>query len=249
MTSAHAELLPRKLRAIVFDVDGTLYDQAALRRAMLARLLRAYFLHPVEGFRTIRLLAAYRRAQESLRTEPPASEDIAEAQVRLACERTGAQAEEMRRCVARWMEREPLDLLPRCGHPGLREFLKEARTGGVRLAVLSDYPAAKKLAALGMAEFFEVAVIAQDPAVQCFKPNPRGLLVAIERLKIAPAETLYVGDRPDVDGTAALRAGIPCVILSDHAPKEKPQAAVRVRNYWEFLVLLREVLPDVRRGL
>ena len=190
MRSTHSGLLPRKLRAMVLDVDGTLYDQATLRRAMLARLLRTYFQHPVEGFRTIRLLAAYRQAQESLRTKLSASENIAEAQVRLACERSGAQTAEMRRCVARWMESEPLDLLPRCEHPGLGEFLKEARTGGVRLAVFSDYPAAKKLAALGIAEFFEVTVSAQDPAERFFKPNPRGLLVAMERLKVSPAETL-----------------------------------------------------------
>jgi len=45
--------------AIIFDLDGTLYHQSRLRRAMLLRLLRAHVSRPLEGLRTARILSAY----------------------------------------------------------------------------------------------------------------------------------------------------------------------------------------------
>ena len=53
-----------------------------------------------------------------------------------------------------------------------------------------------------------------------FKPNPRGLLVAIERLGATAGETLYVGDRLDVDLPTAEAAGVRCAIISPQAHRE-----------------------------
>jgi phosphoglycolate phosphatase-like HAD superfamily hydrolase len=59
--------------------------------------------------------------------------------------------------------------------------------------------------------------------VAAFKPNPRGILVALERLGVAPGEALYVGDRAEVDAAAARAAGVACAILS--GLKAAPDAA------------------------
>ena len=55
------------IRAVLFDVDGTLYRQGPVRRAMVARLAGAYWRRPGEGAAWHALLGAYRRAQEDLR--------------------------------------------------------------------------------------------------------------------------------------------------------------------------------------
>jgi FMN phosphatase YigB (HAD superfamily) len=47
----------------------------------------------------------------------------------------------------------------------------------------------------------------QDPAVQRFKPDTRGLQVVLERMGIASGQALYAGDRPQIDGRAAGHAG------------------------------------------
>src|SRR5260221_9595714 len=109
------------LKAVVFDIDGTLYRQDVLRRTMLVRLLRAHVTHPVRGWRTARVLQAYRRAQEHLRAAAVA-QDIAGAQIRLTCKNTGVDYDAVVECVTRWMEQEPLAFLPRCIQPGLLEF-------------------------------------------------------------------------------------------------------------------------------
>src|SRR5437868_813409 len=75
--------------ALIFDVDGTLYCQGPLRRRMLLRLLAAHLRHPWNGLKTMRMLSAYRKAQETLRWAPEAT-DFASAQIALAARRIGA---------------------------------------------------------------------------------------------------------------------------------------------------------------
>ena len=58
-----------RLRAVILDVDGTLYDQQYVRMRMLLRLLSSVARTPVHGFSVVRALPAFRRAQEFMRRE------------------------------------------------------------------------------------------------------------------------------------------------------------------------------------
>jgi HAD superfamily hydrolase (TIGR01549 family) len=202
---------------VVFDVDGTLYHQAGLRRAMALRLVRAHLFAPKLGLTTLRILRAYRHAQEALRDAPGGGE-LAGAQEALASRASGASAAEVRSTVSHWMEQAPLDLLSRFAFPGMPQLIHDLRAAGIKLGVLSDYPAQAKLAALGVGACFDAVLCAQDAAVGVFKPDPRGILVSLERLGVAPSDALYVGDRAEVDAAAAQAAGVACAILSPKPP-------------------------------
>jgi phosphoglycolate phosphatase/putative hydrolase of the HAD superfamily len=230
-----------RLKAIVFDVDGTLYRQSGLRRAMLFKLLREIAVRPFSGYTTFRALSAYRHAQELLRgTEVEG--DIAAAQLRLASQRSGQAEPIVMKAVARWMEQEPLPLLERFVDPALRGFLIAARGKRLGLGILSDYPAASKLDAMGLTEFFDVVVAAQDAAVNRFKPHPSGLAEALRRLGAAPDECIYVGDRHEIDWAVAGALGVPCVIVGGgNKPKASlgsTPALTRVSDYHELHSLL-----------
>jgi HAD superfamily hydrolase (TIGR01549 family) len=212
------------VKAIVFDVDGTLYRQGPLRRAMLMRLLTAHIVHPRRAWRTFTVLRAYRHAQEHLRGDHGG--DIAAAQIAVTSERTNIDESAVTTCVTRWMEREPLAFLPRCLQPGMVEFLRACKGRGLRLGAFSDYPAEDKLRAMGVSELFDVVLSAQSPGVGALKPNPRGLLVTLERLGATPSDALYVGDRVDVDAAAARAAGVRCAILTRHASTGAAYVAV-----------------------
>jgi HAD superfamily hydrolase (TIGR01509 family) len=198
------------LKAIVFDIDGTLYRTRPLRARMMIRLARFFASDPKAATETMKILRAYRRAQEELRRSPEA---IPQEQLDLACTRVSVSRERVVECVTRWMHREPLPLLRRCITPGIVELLTACRAAGVRVAALSDYPDAGKLDALGISAFFDHVVCAQDEDVRAFKPHPRGLSCVLQRLGVSPAEALYVGDRVDVDAAVAAACGVPCVIL------------------------------------
>jgi FMN phosphatase YigB (HAD superfamily) len=219
-----------QLRVLILDLDGTLYRQPPLRWRMLWCVLRAHVGHPVLGLSTLRVLRAYRRAQEALRASPLAYRDLAQEQLQLACQWTGMGPALVRSCVARWMEQEPLVFLPRARYQGVEEFLQAATARGWQLAVFSDYPATAKLRAMDLLRFFDVIVSAQDPEVRQFKPSPRGLEVTLERLRVEKHQAVYIADRPDVDVPAATAAGIPCVIMGRRNTID-PRGWVEISSY------------------
>jgi beta-phosphoglucomutase-like phosphatase (HAD superfamily) len=202
------------LQAVLFDVDGTLYRQGPVRRAMLTRIVRHHAMHPARGVRVARIISAYRTAQEELRSSGFAG-DVAAAQLEMASARAGVEPDEVRRVVEHWIEDVPLDVVGSNPRNGLVEVLDVLAVRGTRLGVVSDYPATRKLEALGIADRFEVVVSAQDPAVGAFKPAPSGLIAALQVLRISPDQALYVGDRADVDGTAAAAAGMRFHLVGD----------------------------------
>jgi putative hydrolase of the HAD superfamily len=204
---------------------------------MLLRLVRGVLAGPRSGVTTLRALTAYRSAQEILRGTPTTG-PLAAAQLRLASHRSGLAEEVVEDIVARWMEREPLAFLERLVEPDLRRLLDSARSRGLRLGIVSDYPALAKLEAMRLTEFFQVVVTAQDAAVNRFKPDPSGLLEALRRLGATPDQALYVGDRPEVDGHAARAAQVACVIVGRVRRAEKPSGLTSVSNYADLHALL-----------
>jgi len=158
------------------------------------------------------------------------------AQLEHAASRSGLSQEQIAPLVARWMEQEPLPLLARYRSPGIIELIAACRRAGLKLGVLSDYPAEAKLAALELTGLFDAILFAQSPEIGVFKPNPRGLLAVVKALGVSPAETLYVGDRPEVDSAAAAAAGVSCVIV---APRPaKAQGFIEVAGFSQLGQLL-----------
>jgi len=130
----------------------------------------------------------------------------AELQLRLACEICGERPRFVERCVREWFQERPLRHLKRSLHPNLVDLLAQAKRQGIRLGILSDYPAKEKLAALGIGEYFDAVVSSQDREVGLLKPHPRGLLNCVQRLDVEPGRCIYIGDRVDVDLPCAMNA-------------------------------------------
>ncbi len=94
-------------------------------------------------------------------------------------------------------------------YPWVAETVQALRVTGRRLGIVSSkyrYRIERILAEGGLASHFEVIVGGED--VSRHKPDPAGLLLALQRLGLPAADVLYVGDHP-VDAEAASRAGVP----------------------------------------
>jgi HAD superfamily hydrolase (TIGR01549 family) len=201
-----------RVYGVLFDVDGTLYRQQPLRRLMALELLASMLRAPIAAPRRIRALGVYRRAHESLRRS--GSQDIAAAQIAAAAVATRLPADSIRALVEEWMHERPLKHLRRLKATGLDELVARLESASVRIGVLSDYPAGKKLQALGLADRFWPVLCSTDPAIDALKPHPRGFLRACEQWSLAPAEVLMVGDRADADAAGASACGMACVLIS-----------------------------------
>jgi FMN phosphatase YigB (HAD superfamily) len=203
------------VKAVLFDIDGTLYHQPLMRAFMAAELATLPAAgRSLHGAReTWRVLRAFRHVREELRRPAPLTEPLATWQFTSASRKCGHSPDVVERVVCEWMYRRPLKYLPLCRRAGLRACLEALKRGGLRVGALSDYPVREKLAALGVLPYFSLALCTADPQINAFKPHPAGFRRAAELWGLQPDEVLYVGDRADVDAAGAAAAGMPCVIV------------------------------------
>ena len=164
-----------RIDLVVFDVDGTLYDAARLRRAMLQHLLAAAWQE--RSLRTLRVLGTFRQVREALAQE--ACADFLSLQYTRTAARTGCDERQVRALVQEWMQQRPLPLLRACRWPQVQAVFSGLRAAGKPVWALSDYPAADKLPALGLQ--VDGAVSATDAEPVRPKPHPRGLQAMLAR--------------------------------------------------------------------
>jgi FMN phosphatase YigB (HAD superfamily) len=149
------------------------------------------------------IVGAYRRIRERI-----AEREVTEFETALVAETAAATrlpATQIRAVVDEWIEHRPLPHLAACIYPGVSALFSGLRRQGKIIGVLSDYPAAAKLDALGLEA--DHVLCARDYGIGVLKPNPRGLQVIMEAAGVAPGETVLIGDRTDHDGEVARRAG------------------------------------------
>jgi FMN phosphatase YigB (HAD superfamily) len=203
-TSAHEW---QAVRVVVFDVDGTLYDQRPLRRKMVREIL-LYCLSRPWKISLLRTIHEFRQSREQLAEEEAKS--ISRAQYELPASRLGVSPERVEAMVGEWMFERPLRHLRACRFEGVDEVFTRVRETARTLVVFSDYPAAEKLQALELEA--DLIVTALDPQVDRFKPHPSGLLRVSQLTRVEPAQMVLIGDRADRDGECARRAGSPCLL-------------------------------------
>jgi FMN phosphatase YigB (HAD superfamily) len=187
--------------AWLVDLDGTLYVQTPVRMAMAAEL-------SLLGWSSVRRLQRFRREQELLRELELEGDPF-----RLQVERTAAALDEptsvVEASVRDWMIERPAKWLPLFRRRGLLAEIDVFHAGGGRTALVSDYPARRKLEALGASRLFDVIVASGEPhGPTRLKPHPSGVLHAAAALGVDPGQCLVIGDRPDADGKAAIAAGM-----------------------------------------
>ena len=194
------------VQGVIFDVDGTLYNQNALRRRIVPRIAAAHWNRPADGLRAIRVLHAYRQAHEQLRNQAFS----ADLQLLATAAKYRDTKADVREIVDQWFEQAPLDLLPACAYTGLLDLLRILAALDIRCGVFSDYPAEAKLQAMGLRPFFSHVLSAADVGRQ--KPDPTGIIEVARQMGVSPARTLYIGDRT-IDVEAAFRAGMQGVLV------------------------------------
>ncbi|SHM98422.1 HAD family hydrolase [Streptomyces yunnanensis] len=230
------------LRAVLWDIDDTLFDYTGSDRAGVLRHLRAERLLAAYGGEAA-ALARWQRAMETEFARFLAGE-LGFLEHRRARARTFLGAPLSDTEADAWFARylahyeASWELFPD-SVPAL-----EALAPLVRQAVLSNSSTAnqeRKLTTLGIREHFE-AVLCAD-GLGYAKPAPEAFRGACVSLGLPPTEVLYVGDRLDVDGLGARDAGLAAVWLDRAGAEEQPPPGVRrIRGLAELPELVRGVI-------
>lgn len=189
--------------AWLIDLDGTLYRSLPVKVAMGIELCFA-------GRQVRRVIRAFRHEHEALRHADSRSDTSPfETQLVRTSERLRCPITEVRTIVEDWMFARPGRWLRRFRRRGLLEEIARFRANGGRTALVSDYPARAKLAALEATELFDVVVANGETTTPYrLKPSPFAFVTAADQLGVRRDECLVLGDRLDADGLAAKQAGM-----------------------------------------
>ncbi|ADK82299.1 HAD family hydrolase [Sediminispirochaeta smaragdinae] len=184
-----------QIRAIAFDIDGTLYPN----RRMYLHSLPSFLFHPM-------LVLRFGRVRKEIRKKA-FDGGFRQAQARFLSRASGGRlsetkaAEKIDRHLYGVWERSFRGVRP---FAQLRETLLSFKRSGVKLAVLSDFPIQRKLSYLGVDDLIDIACCSEDSGR--LKPDPLPFRRLVSALGLPPEEILYVGNsyRYDIEGAAGV---------------------------------------------
>jgi len=200
----------QSIRAVVFDVDGTLYNQRKLRFIILRELLYYYSIRPHRLFE-LKIIRDFRLQREKNHFREVGDLDL--EQYKWGAEASNVSVARVKSVINRWIYEKPLRHLEDCIYEDVRLFFSALADHGIPRIIFSDYPAKDKLLYMGLEA--EGVICATDPDINRLKPNPRGLQAIMERWRLKPEELLFIGDRDDRDGECARQAGVPYLLKTD----------------------------------
>jgi putative hydrolase of the HAD superfamily len=228
------------IRAVVWDVDDTLFDYTGADRAGMRLHLAAEGL--LDTYESVeQAIARWREITDVQWARFSAGEVSFEGQRRdrvrvfLGEELSDAEADAwFQRYVAHYETVWALfpDVLPTL----------DALAPSHRHAVLSNssiHVQDRKLRALGVHHRFEIILCAAELGVS--KPEAGAFLAACEALELAPHQVAYVGDHPEIDGRGAADAGLLSVWIDRngaHTSGDAPTGPHRIASLAELPAVL-----------
>lgn len=176
------------IRAVLFDLDGTLVDTVELILASYRHTVAVHGIDPVPDAVWLEGLGIPLRVQfRRFTTDPREIQDLIDTYL-------AHNHEHHDRLVAHY--------------PGVLEGVRSLEGAGVRLGVVTSKMHGgleRGLTAGGYEGLFEVLIGADD--VENPKPHPEPVLMALGRLGVEPSDAVFVGDSPH-DMAAGRAAGV-----------------------------------------
>lgn len=190
------------MRAVLFDLDNTLYPEEEFVRS---------------GFQAV---AEFLAARSGLRSEEIFDRILELFQSRGRGRIFNTVLEQLKLDARQWLK--PLLLVYRSHRPDIALFpeaekvLKTLKNKGVRLGLVTDGMASvqkRKITALGLEQKLEVMVCTDELGPGCAKPSTVPFETALTLLGVPPECAAYVGDDPGKDFAGPNRLGMKSICV------------------------------------
>lgn len=189
-----------EIKAIGFDIDGTLYPQSALTRIAFLRYVRygEFFLH-------------YGLTRRDLH-KMDRQQDFRKAEAQIMAKRTGVAVQVIRRKLDRIIYTGLAPYFDRVSpYPGAIETIKRFKDAGFKIALLSDFPPEQKGDIWGAKQYCDV--ILGTESLGALKPDKYSFIKMAEALGVPCENVLYVGNSKKYDVRGCHAAGMKSAYL------------------------------------
>lgn len=193
--------LPRNLRAVLFDFDGTLVDSAEASFRCYQRTFENFGI----SFDRERYAETY-------------APDWLQTYTAVGLPRSSWEA-----ANALWLEHYSCEIAPMID--GVEGALKAFENAGLLQGIVTSgtrHRVIRDLDALGIRELFKVLVCAEDAEKK--KPHPQALMLALDSINVSSNHAVYVGDSPE-DIRMARDAGVFSIAIPGAYPNREALAA------------------------
>lgn len=188
-----------EIKAIAFDIDGTLYPQWKLLTTSLGFYIKNYSL--VRNYWAVR----HHLRDPDYMYEAEGRSGLLRHQAELVAQAQHKDPKELEELIRQkvygdWEESfQSMRLFS-----GVSTLLEKLKAKGYKLAAMSDFPVDKKLGYFGLAQYWDTAITSEDSGY--LKPHPEPFLYLSQQMGLPCDEILYVGNsyRNDVEGAKAV---------------------------------------------
>jgi len=214
------------IKAVAFDIDGTLYPQNSLYVRLIPYIIRhlRFYLH-------------YRKVRHQMHRTAPLP-DFYEYQGRLFAESFGCSVAEAK------------SMIEKIAYDGLKPYfqnikpfsrVKETFTSlhekGYKIALLSDFPPSQKGDVWGVLPYCDIVLGTEE--IGALKPSKYPFGVMSSALDLEPSQILYVGNSIRFDVRGANNAGMKTALIASKFKrffsKKAKEADISFSNYRQFL--------------
>ncbi|MDR2159562.1 MAG: HAD family hydrolase [Treponema sp.] len=236
------------LAAVAFDLDGTLYPNYRLNRLLLPFGLKEWRFLWALGRARARIRAMQEFGKERMTPPEPGTAEPPQGRTEGFLPRSGTEFYDLQAALMAEMLgsgdasriREKMEALVYRGweplfkkirpFPHVAETLGALKKAGLLLALLSDFPPARKLENMGIGGFWDLVLCTEETGR--LKPDPLPFALLSRELKAPPGRILYVGNSVSYDVKGAKRAGMKTALIRR---RPSPEADFCFHDYRQLL--------------
>ena len=218
-----------EIKAVAFDIDGTLYPQWSLYVRLLPYIIK-----------NLKFYRHYSKVRKIMHRTAPLP-DFYEYQARLYAGMTGLSVEESK------------SLIKKTAYDGLKPYFKKIRPfrdvpetfqklheKGYKIALLSDFPPDQKGDIWGIIPYCDLILGSEE--VGALKPSKYPFGIMATALNLEPSQILYVGNSIHFDVRGANNAGMKSAVIASKFKrffsKKVKEADISFSTYRQFLNIM-----------
>lgn len=184
-----------EIKAVTFDIDGTLYREHKLNFRIIPHFLR----HIV-------FFSKYGIARKELR-KVDYYPDFEKAQAEIMSKKLKCSPEKAIEKLNHIVYTGLKKYFPRFNAcKGVKELIQKLKQNGIKIAVLSDFPPEQKGDIWGIKDYCDVVLGSEE--IGALKPSPYVFTTLAKKLNTPAEEILYVGNHHGYDVIGPKKAGM-----------------------------------------